>query len=62
VLAPDAEFEVLSPAFDTGASWVDPGDGTKALVHAYVDGVRRGLDDLVEPGAVLEVLPPFAGG
>ncbi len=38
----DAEFEVLSPAFDTGATWADPGDGTVKLVHAYTDGVRRG--------------------
>ncbi len=33
-----------------------------AVATLLVDGVRRGLDDLVEPGAVLEVLPPFAGG
>jgi hypothetical protein len=28
IMAPDAEAEVLSPSFDTGASWVDPADGT----------------------------------
>lgn len=39
---PDAESEILAPAFDTGATWTDPGDGTVVLVHAYVDGVRRG--------------------
>lgn len=42
VMGPDAEFEILAPAFDTGASWVDPGDGTIKLVHAYVDGANRG--------------------
>lgn len=42
VMGPDAEAEILSPAFDTGASWVDPADGTIRLLHAYVDGVRRG--------------------
>lgn len=42
VLGPDAEFEILSPAFDTGASWVDPADGTITLLHAIVDGTRRG--------------------
>lgn len=42
VLGPDAEFEVLAPAFDTTASWVDPGDGTIALVHAQTAGVNRG--------------------
>lgn len=43
VLGPDAEFEVLSPAFDTGSSWSDPGNGTIKLCHAIVDGVRRGM-------------------
>lgn len=42
VLAPDAEFEVLAPAFDTGSSWADPGDGTIVLCHAIVDGANRG--------------------
>lgn len=41
-LGPDAEFEVLSPSFDTGVTWTDPGDGTILMIHAYVDGVRRG--------------------
>jgi hypothetical protein len=42
VLGPDAEFEVLSPAFDTGATWTDPADGTVRLIHTYVDGANRG--------------------
>lgn len=42
VFGPDAESEILSPAFDTGASWVDPADGTVVLLHAIVDGTRRG--------------------
>lgn len=41
-LGPDAEFEILSPAFDTGASWVDPGNGTDVLVHAQTAGATRG--------------------
>lgn len=41
-LAPDAEFEVLAPAFDTTASWVDPGDGTTVLCHAGTTGANRG--------------------
>lgn len=41
-LAPDAEFEVLSPAFDTGSTWTDPGNGTVKLIHAIVDGENRG--------------------
>lgn len=42
VMSPDAEAEILAPAFDTGASWVDAGDGTEQLIHAYVDGANRG--------------------
>lgn len=42
VMAADAEAEILSPAFDTGASWVDPANGTITLLHALVDGVNRG--------------------
>lgn len=39
VLTPDAEFEVLSPAFDAGVAWTDPGDGTYVSVHARTDYV-----------------------
>lgn len=42
VLADDAEFEVLSPAFDESLSWVDPGNGTNLLIGAYTSGVKRG--------------------
>jgi hypothetical protein len=42
VLGPDAEFEVLAPAFDTTASWVEPGDGTIPLVYAQTTGANRG--------------------
>jgi hypothetical protein len=33
-LTPDAEFEILAPAFDTNSTWTDPGDGTETLVYA----------------------------
>lgn len=42
VFGPDAESEVTSPAFDTGSTWTDPGDGTIVLCHAIVDGANRG--------------------
>lgn len=42
VFGPDAESEILAPAFDTGASWSDPGNGTIVLLHAVVDGANRG--------------------
>lgn len=42
VLGPDAEVEVLAPAFDVTASWVDPADGTRLKVHAQTAGANRG--------------------
>lgn len=42
VLGPDAEFEILAPAFDDTQTWTDPGNGTDLLVHAWVTGKDRG--------------------
>jgi hypothetical protein len=42
VLGPDAEFEIQAPAFDTTASWTDPGDGTVKLISASTTGATRG--------------------
>lgn len=42
VLAPDAEFEILDPAFDSDLTWTDPGNGTNLLVHAQTTGATRG--------------------
>ena len=41
-MAPDAEFEVLAPAFDTTATWEEDGDGTVTLVSAHTSGENRG--------------------
>lgn len=41
-LAPDAEFEILAPAFDTTATWTDPGDGTELLIYGQTTGANRG--------------------
>lgn len=49
VLGPDAEFEVLAPAFDTNQSWVDAGDGSETLIYAGTTGANRGM--LVPAGA-----------
>lgn len=57
-LADDAEFEVLSPAFDTTASWVDPGNGTDLLIHAQTAGANRGK--LVPAGTVGASTAPVA--
>lgn len=58
VMAPDAEFEILAPAFDTNASWTDPADGTVALVYASTGGDNRGK--LVPAGAVNASAQPVA--
>jgi hypothetical protein len=42
VMSPDAEFEVLAPAFDATATWVDPGTGALPLVYAYTTTAKRG--------------------
>lgn len=42
VLGSRAEAEVIAPAFDEGSAWSEPTDGTYTLVHAIVDGARRG--------------------
>lgn len=58
VLGNDAEFEVLAPAFDTTATWTDPGDGTQVLVHAQTTGATRGK--LVPAGTVGATAQPVA--
>lgn len=42
VLGPDAEFEILAPAFDTTQTWAEVGDGTETLVYAQTAGANRG--------------------
>ncbi len=42
VMGPDAEFEILAPAFDTTATWTDPGNGPFLLAHACTTGSKRG--------------------
>ncbi len=58
VLGPDAEFEVLAPAFDVAQSWTDPGNGTNVLVHASTTGANRGK--LVPAGATNASTRPVA--
>lgn len=42
VMDPDAEFEILAPAFDTTQTWAEPGDGTEVLIYAQTAGANRG--------------------
>lgn len=59
VLGPDAEFEVLAPAFnDSLSTWVEPTDGTTLLVHAYASGANRGR--LCPAGTSLATTKPIA--
>lgn len=41
-LSPDAEFEILAPAFDTTQTWTEAGDGTEVLIYAQTTGATRG--------------------
>jgi hypothetical protein len=41
-LGPDAEFEILAPAFDETITWTEPTNGTTVLVHAYASTAKRG--------------------
>lgn len=52
VLTPDAEFEVLSPAFDDTQAWAEVGDGTEKLIYAITAGTGRGKLALATNGAV----------
>lgn len=45
VLGPDAEFQILAPAFDVapnGGSWTDAGTSAPVLVFAYTAGAKQG--------------------
>jgi hypothetical protein len=61
VLGPDAEFEILAPAFDTTATWVDNDtSGTQAaeiLLYANLTGANRGkLTPVAGANAVCRLL------
>lgn len=42
VMGPDAEAEVLAPAFDTAATWGPETSGTEILIHVATAGATRG--------------------
>jgi hypothetical protein len=58
VMDPDAEFEVLAPAFDSTQTWTDPANGTFLLAHASTTGSNRGK--LVPAGASNASTKPVA--
>lgn len=44
VLGPDAEFEILAPAFDATQSWTDPSDGSGSeLVYVSASGSNQAM-------------------
>lgn len=55
VMAPDAEAEVLAPAFDTTATWTDPSDGTERLLYASTTSGTEGKLTPVQPGSAAPV-------
>jgi hypothetical protein len=56
VLTPDAEFEILAPAFDSTQTWTDAGDGTEQLIYGAATGTGRGKLALATNGAVVTAL------
>ena len=56
VMDPDAEFEILAPAFDSTQAWVEPGDGTEQLIYAAVAGTGIGKLALATNGSVVTTL------
>lgn len=44
VLSPDAEFEILAPAFDATQTWTDPTDGSgSTLIYCASTGSNQGM-------------------
>lgn len=44
ILGPDAEFEILAPAFDATQTWTDPSDGSgAALIGVSLSGSNQGM-------------------
>lgn len=56
VMSPDAEFEILAPAFDSTQAWVDPGDGSEVLIYGAATGTGRGKLALATNGAVVTAI------
>jgi hypothetical protein len=52
VLTPDAQFEILAPAFDTTATWTDAGDGTEVLLYASATSTKYGKLTNAQPGSM----------
>ncbi len=59
VLSPDAEFEILAPAFDTTQTWTDPTDGSGSqLIFVSASGSNQGM--LVPAGGANAGTVPIA--
>jgi len=60
VLGPDAEFEVLAPAFDPLLNWAETTDGSEVLVHAATGATTTVAGTLVPSGATDASVDPVA--
>jgi hypothetical protein len=62
VLGPDAEAEVLAPAFDTSETFTDPGDGTEVLLYVGCEaaGPTSNQGKLVPTAAATKTVAPVA--
>lgn len=59
-LSEGSEFEILAPAFDSGATWTFPTNGTALLVHAYTGASGSARGKLCPAGATGASAKPVA--
>lgn len=60
VLGPDAEFEVLAPAFDPNLTWTETADGSDVFVHAATGAGSQPAGQLVPAGTSNSSTDPVA--
>jgi len=63
VLGPDAEFEILAPAFDSTATWTDPTDGSGSALVAVATQNYTGANTVPGgTGCLQGQLVPYVAG
>ncbi|WP_164331360.1 hypothetical protein [Streptomyces sp. RLB1-9] len=62
IMGSDAQFEVLSPAFDDTQAWTEPNGTTERLVYAITAGTGRGKLALATNGAVATAISTLPVG
>jgi len=56
VLSPDAEFEILAPAFDSTQAWAEGAAGTETLIYGAATGTAQGALALATNGSAVTAL------